>query len=59
MKNIFENGDGFQWDSGNLEKNLYKHKVTNSECEQVFFSINQLLLLMIQNIQRMRIDGIY
>ena len=38
MKNIFENCDGFQWDYGNLEKNLYKHKVTNSECEQVFFN---------------------
>jgi hypothetical protein len=38
MKNIFENCDGFQWDSGNSEKNLYKHKVTNSECEQVFFN---------------------
>jgi len=38
MKNIFENSKGFQWDSRNSEKNLYKHKVTNSECEQVFFN---------------------
>lgn len=38
MKNIFENCDGFQWDAGNSEKSFYKHKVTNSECEQVFFS---------------------
>jgi hypothetical protein len=38
MKNIFENYDGFQWDSGNSEKNFYKHIVSNSECEQVFFN---------------------
>lgn len=38
MKNIFENCEGFQWDSGNSEKNLHKHKVTSSECEQVFFN---------------------
>lgn len=38
MKNIFEKCEGFQWDSGNSDKNLYKHKVSNSECEQVFFN---------------------
>ena len=38
MKNIFENCEGFQWDTWNSEKNFYKHKVSNSECEQVFFS---------------------
>jgi hypothetical protein len=38
MKNIFEKCEGFQWDAGNSEKNLNKHKVTSSECEQVFFN---------------------
>ncbi len=38
MKNIFENCEGFHWDTGNSEKNFYKHKVSNPECEQVFFN---------------------
>ena len=38
MKNIFEKFEGFQWDSGNSDKNLDKHKVSNAECEQVFFN---------------------
>lgn len=29
---------GFQWDSGNLEKNWLKHRITNLEAEQVFFN---------------------
>ena len=27
----------FQWDKGNINKNLEKHGVTNGEIEQVFF----------------------
>ena len=27
---------GFQWDEGNRDKNWTKHKVSNSECEEVF-----------------------
>jgi uncharacterized DUF497 family protein len=34
---------GFQWDEGNSLKNWDKHRVTGSECEQVFF--NQPLLI--------------
>jgi uncharacterized DUF497 family protein len=34
---------GFQWDEGNSQKNWDKHRVTGSECEQVFF--NQPLLV--------------
>ncbi len=30
---------GFQWDKGNIEKNWLKHKVSPSECEQIFFNI--------------------
>jgi len=29
---------GFQWDEGNIHKNLYKHGVENWECEQIFFN---------------------
>lgn len=28
---------GFEWDAGNAEKNWRRHRVTQSECEQVFF----------------------
>jgi uncharacterized protein len=34
---------GFQWDEGNSRKNWDKHRVTGSECEQLFF--NQPLLI--------------
>lgn len=29
---------GFDWDRGNINKNLVKHNVTTAECEQVFFN---------------------
>ncbi|MGA2333155.1 MAG: BrnT family toxin [Syntrophales bacterium] len=29
---------GFDWDEGNLLKNWEKHRVSASECEQVFFN---------------------
>lgn len=29
---------GFEWDAGNATKNWAKHEVSQSECEQVFFS---------------------
>lgn len=32
------NCDGFQWDKGNIDKNLQKHNVKNTECEEVFFN---------------------
>ena len=34
--NNFDEPRGFQWDSGNREKNWLKHGVTNAEAEQVF-----------------------
>ena len=30
--------EGFDWDEGNLFKNWEKHRVSASECEQVFFN---------------------
>jgi uncharacterized DUF497 family protein len=35
---------GFDWDEGNVDKNLTIHGVENWECEQVFF--NQPLLVL-------------
>lgn len=33
VKKVFE----FQWDKGNIDKNLKKHEVKNKEAEEVFF----------------------
>jgi uncharacterized DUF497 family protein len=38
MRDVFEGFAGFQWDRGNIGKNLIKHGVENWECEQVFFN---------------------
>ena len=38
MEKLFEEFSGFEWDRGNLDKNLIKHNVENWECEQVFFN---------------------
>ena len=40
MANIHDLTDweGFDWDEGNLVKNWEKHRVSASECEQVFFN---------------------
>ncbi len=35
---------GFEWDDGNRDKNWRKHRVTDSECEQLFF--NELLIAL-------------
>ncbi len=44
MEKLFEQFSGFQWDSGNIDKNLIKHNVENWECEQVFFNRPLLVL---------------
>ena len=44
MEKIFEQFSGFQWDRGNIDKNLIKHHVENWECEQVFFNRPLLVL---------------
>ena len=35
--------DGFDWDEGNIDKNWIRHRVSNSECEEVFFNVPLLL----------------
>jgi len=44
MEKLFEQFSGFQWDRGNIDKNLIKHNVENWECEQVFFNRPLLVL---------------
>jgi len=34
----------FLWDKGNIDKNLIKHKVSNKECEEVFFDNKKKIL---------------
>jgi hypothetical protein len=34
----FAEWEGFEWDEGNLLKNWERHRVSASECEQVFFN---------------------
>jgi hypothetical protein len=35
---LFNSIIGFEWDEGNIGKNWIKHKVSNKECEEVFFN---------------------
>lgn len=35
--------EGFDRDEGNIDKNWAKHRVSNSECEEVFFNIPLLI----------------
>lgn len=44
MEDEFFNFIGFQWDRGNIDKNLIKHNVENWECEQIFFNRPLLVL---------------
>lgn len=38
MRDTFATLTGFEWDAGNSEKNWQKHRVSQTECEQVFFN---------------------
>jgi len=44
FKKILLKCTGFEWDEGNKDKNWIKHKVSNSECEEIFF--NQPLIAL-------------
>lgn len=39
MKEIISNCKGFEWDNGNSNKNWRLHRVTDAECEDVFFNL--------------------
>lgn len=36
----FEEIEGFDWDKGNVEKNLIKHSISCRESEEIFLDIN-------------------
>jgi uncharacterized DUF497 family protein len=38
MKNLLADCVGFDWDEGNSQKNWIRHRVSKSECEEVFFN---------------------
>jgi hypothetical protein len=38
MSKLPANCSGFEWDEGNSDKNWLSHRVSNSECEEVFFN---------------------
>lgn len=40
IQDLFNQALGFDWDLGNIDKNLFKHKVTNQECEEAFLDLN-------------------
>ena len=44
METEFEEFAGFQWDEGNINKNLVKHQVEDWESEQAFFNEPVLVL---------------
>ena len=35
--------DGFEWDEGNLTKNWDSHRVSSSECEELFLNVPLVL----------------
>lgn len=39
MASPLENFEGFDWDDGNSSKNWRGHRVSDAECEQVFFNM--------------------
>ena len=36
---ILDSSDGFEWDDGNSNKNWHGHRVTDTECEEVFYNL--------------------
>jgi len=39
MNGLLINCEGFHWDKGNSDKNWIKHKVSQLECEEIFFNL--------------------
>jgi len=44
--------EGFEWDKGNILKSWEKHKVSASECEQIFFNIPLIAAQDMQHSQK-------
>jgi len=39
VKDIISKCEGFEWDGRNSNKNWHLHRVTDAECEDVFFNL--------------------
>ena len=44
MMDEFNQFTGFEWNEGNINKNLHTHQVENWECEQIFFNESLIIL---------------
>ena len=44
MIKLFNKTTEFEWDQGNENKNFIKHRVTNEECEEIFFDEDKKIL---------------
>ena len=54
MKDIISNCKGFEWDKGNSNKNWHLHRVTDSECEDVFFNLPLIVAADVKHSNRER-----
>ena len=48
---LFKGPFEFEWDAGNREKSLLKHRVTNTECEEVFLDPHKRILKEILHLE--------
>lgn len=39
MRSGLQKTTGFDWNEGNIDKNWYRHQVTDRECEEIFFNL--------------------
>jgi len=45
MAKVLEDCEGFEWDEGNSLKNWHLHRVSDGECEEVFFNVPLIVVL--------------
>ena len=45
MAEIIENCQGFEWDDRNSSKNWHLHRVSDGECEEIFFNLPLIIAL--------------
>lgn len=38
LEELVAEAEGFEWDEANSDKNWHRHKVSQAECEQLFFN---------------------
>lgn len=52
MKNIISKCEGFEWNEGSSNKNWHLHRVTDAECEDVFFNLPIIVAADAKNSKR-------